>query len=216
MTGLAPKPANLERGTLQSMNEPVDLDRDPEECPGRDLPSAGIFRRLMAAFADMVIFLGLSAVLFLPLFRAMPALPVEGSAIDTVSSLAGNTPWLSHVAGILGLWVALWWCYFLVGWGLMGCTPGKWLMGLRVVDYKGACPIGGSRAAMRLLAYMASSVTLIGGHMLAVLRGDRLALHDVLAGTRVVRWKKKPRLAPEKDLEGDEVQQGNEDQEAQE
>ncbi len=163
-----------------------------EAFPGRDLPSAGVRRRLMATLADMVIFVGLSVALYLPLFRAMPDLPTDGTAIDAVSSLAQDTSWLSHVAGILGLWVALWWCYFLVGWGLVGCTPGKWLLGLRVVDHQGRCPIGASRAAMRLLAYMASSVTLIGGHMLAVLRGDRLALHDVLAGTRVVRWKRKP------------------------
>ncbi|MCK5378963.1 MAG: RDD family protein [Acidobacteria bacterium] len=168
-----------------------------EAFPGRDLPTAGVRRRLMATLADMVIFVGLSVVLCLPLLRAMPDLSADGTAIDAVSSLAQDTPWLSHVAGIGGLWVALWWCYFLVGWGLMGCTPGKWLLGLRVVDHQGRCPIGASRAAMRLLAYMASSVTLIGGHMLAVLRGDRLALHDVLAGTRVVRWKRKPRSSSE-------------------
>lgn len=173
------------------MGQLQGIDEEHEAFPGRDLPSAGVRRRLMATLADMVIFVGLSAVLCLPLVRAMPDLQMDGTAIDAMSSLAEDTSWLSHVAGIGGLWVALWWCYFLVGWGLMGCTPGKWLLGLRVVDHQGRCPIGASRAAMRLLAYMASSVTLIGGHLMAVLRGDRLALHDVLAGTRVVRWKRK-------------------------
>ncbi|RLE23419.1 MAG: hypothetical protein DRJ65_11895 [Acidobacteria bacterium] len=176
------------------MADSQDAEGTEDSFPGRNLPSAGVRRRLMASLADMVIFVGLSLALFLPLFRAMPDLPTGGTAIDTVSSLARDTSWLSHVAGILGLWVALWWCYFLVGWGLLGCTPGKWLLGLRVVDHQGRCPIGASRAAMRLLAYMASSVTLIGGHMLAVLRGDRLALHDVLAGTRVVRWRGQARF----------------------
>ncbi len=176
------------------MAESQEAGGTEQTFPGRDLPSAGVCRRLIAALADMVIFVGLSVALYLPLFRAMPDFPTDGTAIDAVSSLARDTSWLSHVAGILGLWVALWWCYFLVGWGLMGCTPGKWLLGLRVVDHQGRCPIGASRAAMRLLAYMASSVTLVGGHMLAVLRGDRLALHDVLAGTRVVRWRGQARF----------------------
>jgi uncharacterized RDD family membrane protein YckC len=171
------------------MEQLPNTEQEAASFPGRDLPSAGVFRRVLATLADMVVFTGLSVALCWPLFQSMPDVPLDGTLIETASSLAGNTPWLSHVAGIGGLWVALWWSYFLVGWGLMGCTPGKWLLGLRVVDHEGRCPIGASRAALRLLAYMASSVTLVGGHMLAVLRGDRLALHDVLAGTRVVRWK---------------------------
>jgi uncharacterized RDD family membrane protein YckC len=85
------------------------------------------------------------------------------------------------------MWIALWWCYFVVGWGLLGATPGKWLLGLRVIDHRGRFPIGVSRAVMRLCAYSVSALTFGIGHLIMLFRRDRCALHDLLAGTRVVR-----------------------------
>lgn len=156
----------------------------------------------------MAVFVGLSLGLTWPVYRATPEVDSMKSALDTISSLAGDPSWVSHASGIVGLWAALWWCYFLVGWGLAGCTPGKWLLGLRVADYEGRCPIGGARASLRLVAYMASSVTLVLGHLMIVFRKDRRALHDLLAGTRVVRWRGFRRRGPEPEprTESDEAE----------
>jgi uncharacterized RDD family membrane protein YckC len=63
-------------------------------------------------------------------------------------------------------------------------------MGLRIMDYRQHCPIGPARALLRLAAYCVSSVTLEWGHFLILIRTDRRALHDILAGTRVVRRSK--------------------------
>jgi uncharacterized RDD family membrane protein YckC len=49
-----------------------------------------------------------------------------------------------------------------------------------------------------LAAYCVSSVTFEWGHLLMLIRHDRRALHDILAGTRVVR---KSRPAIEYELE---------------
>ena len=134
----------------------------------------------------MAVYCSVCALLAYPVIRAIdwqPVLHDPTLAIDALSDPA----WIAHAAGILGLWVALWWCYFAVGWGLVGTTIGKRLFGLTIVDHRGRSPIGLSRAFLRLAAYSVSSVTLGMGHLLVVLREDKRALHDVLAGTWVVR-----------------------------
>ena len=65
-------------------------------------------------------------------------------------------------------------------------TPGKRLLGLRVVDVDGR-GIGLLRAVQRHLAGTLSWLTLNIGHLLAALPPQRLALHDRIAGTRVVQ-----------------------------
>jgi uncharacterized RDD family membrane protein YckC len=64
-------------------------------------------------------------------------------------------------------------------------TPGKRWLGLKVVDLRGA-PIGWGRASARFLAGTLSWLTLNLGHALAGWRADGRALHDLIAGTRVV------------------------------
>ena len=146
---------------------------------------AGAIRRYLATLADMLIFVAISAPLFYPL-----ATTVDWSqAIQDIDRFAQELTapsWSSHASGTFGLWIALWWCYFTVGWGLFGATPGKWLVGLRVVDHHGRCPIGPTRALLRLIAYCISSTVLGIGHLMILFRSDNRALHDILAGTRVV------------------------------
>jgi uncharacterized RDD family membrane protein YckC len=150
------------------------------------LPSAGWWRRGLATLVDMAVFCAASALLATPLLRSLD-LARAGQSLETLVQSLSLPAWRSHAAGVLGLWIALWWGYFAVGWGLCGATPGKWLLGLRIVDHRERCPIGLSRALLRLVAYAVSSATLCWGHLLVLVRRDRRALHDLLAGTRVVR-----------------------------
>jgi uncharacterized RDD family membrane protein YckC len=154
---------------------------------------AGAGRRGLATLIDMALYCGLCALLAIPVSRQFDWGAVQGG-IDDLARAISDHIWLAHASGILGLWIALWWCYFVVGWGILGATPGKWVMGLRIMDYHQHCPIGPVRALLRLAAYCVSAVTLEWGHLLIVLRTDRRALHDILAGTRVVRRSK--RVAP--------------------
>jgi uncharacterized RDD family membrane protein YckC len=149
---------------------------------------AGFVRRILATVVDMVLFVALSTPLMLPVASSV-AWTTDPQHIDKLAGELTDPSWLSHVYAILGLWIALWWCYFVVGWGLIGATPGKRLLGLKVVDHKGRHPIGASRAVLRIVAYMVSSLTLCWGHLLVIFRSDHRALHDILAGTRVVRRK---------------------------
>jgi uncharacterized RDD family membrane protein YckC len=164
---------------------------------------AGFVRRLVATLLDMAMYCGLCALLALPVSQKFDWGAVWGG-IDQLASAASDPQWLAHASGILGLWIALWWCYFVVGWGLFGATPGKWAVGLRITDYRQRCPVGPSRGLLRLAAYCVSSVTFEWGHLLMLIRFDRRTLHDILAGTRVVRRSKRAiRVAPEEETEPD-------------
>jgi len=134
----------------------------------------------------MVVFLACSWVLLWPVLSVVDWTGTDTSIEGLVATISQPT-WLNHAAGMIGIWAGFWWAYFAFGWGLLGATPGKWLLGLRIVDYRQRCPIGLARATLRLAAYSVSSLTLCWGHLLPLLRGDRRALHDILAGTRVVR-----------------------------
>jgi uncharacterized RDD family membrane protein YckC len=147
---------------------------------------AGVLSRALATLIDMAVYCGLCALLALPVVRAaaVPAIPRD---LAQLTAAITDPSWISHASGVLGIWVALWWSYFVVGWGLLGATPGKWLLRIRIVDHHRRFPIGLSRAILRLVAYMVSSLTLGVGHLLLLFRSDRCALHDLLAGTQVVR-----------------------------
>lgn len=142
--------------------------------------------RLAATILDMALYCGLCLLIAVPVSRRFDWSTLWGG-IDEFARAASDHTWMGHASGILGLWIALWWCYFVVGWGLLGATPGKWAMGIRIMDYHQRCPIGPARATLRLAAYCVSSVTFEWGHLLMLIRNDRRTLHDVLAGTRVVR-----------------------------
>jgi uncharacterized RDD family membrane protein YckC len=73
-------------------------------------------------------------------------------------------------------------------------TPGKRLLDLTVVDVQGA-RLGWGRASARFLAGSLSWLSLNLGHALAGLRADGRALHDLVAGTRVVAHSPMPRWA---------------------
>jgi uncharacterized RDD family membrane protein YckC len=158
----------------------------PADNSAATWPPAGMTRRAMATVLDMIVFCGLSVALLLPVSSGVEwaSLPAD---FDQVAKTVSNQSWISHATGVLGIWIAMWWCYFVVGWGLVGATPGKLVLGLRVVDHHDRYPIGLSRALLRLVTYILSSATLGMGHWLIVLRADKCALHDILAGTKVVR-----------------------------
>ncbi|MCM3881928.1 MAG: RDD family protein [Vicinamibacterales bacterium] len=74
--------------------------------------------------------------------------------------------------------------YFIAFTAVGGQSIGKMALGIKVISEEGAVPIG--RATLRTLAYLLSALPLGAGFLPGVM-GDRLALHDRLAHTRVVR-----------------------------
>jgi RDD family protein len=95
----------------------------------------------------------------------------------------GLLAWLTVLSSLLYLVVGG--AYFAFcessGWQ---ATPGKRMVGIKVVDAEGS-RIGRGRAIARFLAAALSWLTLNIGHALAAWTPERRALHDYLADTRV-------------------------------
>ena len=76
--------------------------------------------------------------------------------------------------------------YLIAFTAVGGQSIGKMAFGIKVIGQEdGGVPIG--RATIRTLAYLASALPLGAGFLPGVLGAERLALHDRLAHTRVVR-----------------------------
>ena len=75
--------------------------------------------------------------------------------------------------------------YMAVGLTVSGRTPGKSVLGLRVVTRRGL-PLGAGRASARVVAQPLSFLLFGLGLAGIVLGRERRALHDVIAGTAVV------------------------------
>ncbi len=82
----------------------------------------------------------------------------------------------------------LYFFYFCATLSKFGGSPGKLLLGLRVVDAKTGGKISFGRAIVReLLGKALSTVPLAIGWSMAFIRADSRTLHDLVAGTTVKR-----------------------------
>lgn len=146
----------------------------PTPAGGRGLPTAaaagraaGFWIRFGALLVDGVLIgLPLAAVNFALTF----VVPVEAAGA---------------IGAILGMVVGF--GLPIVGWALWGRTPGKALLRIAVVREGSTTPgIGFGASIVRFLGYLLSWVILGMGFVMAAF-GDKRALHDRLAGTRVIR-----------------------------
>jgi uncharacterized RDD family membrane protein YckC len=128
--------------------------------------------RILAAVVDIALLVALDAsVLYF-------TLRLVGLGTDQ----AGELPLLPLMAFILLLNVG----YFIAFTAVGGQSIGKMAFGIKVIsEEEDAVPIG--RATLRTLAYFVSALPLGAGFLPGVMSADRLALHDRLAHTRVVR-----------------------------
>jgi uncharacterized RDD family membrane protein YckC len=138
---------------------------------------AGFMTRLTAFAIDLVIV----------------ALALRGTSwflVTTGKALRGLHHWIDPIAiagTVLPLLVA---AYAVAFWRIFGQTPGKWLMGLKVVRVGGG-PVSLGRAALRFIGYLLSAVPFYAG-FLWVLGPDRRGWHDRIAGTEVVYVRGRP------------------------
>jgi uncharacterized RDD family membrane protein YckC len=82
--------------------------------------------------------------------------------------------------------------YFIFFWVLAGYTPGKALMGLRIITTDGR-KISFFRALLRYLAYFLSAVLFFMGFLWIFVDRSRQGWHDKIANTYVIyTWAAKP------------------------
>jgi uncharacterized RDD family membrane protein YckC len=76
--------------------------------------------------------------------------------------------------------------YYVLFWTFCGWTPGKLLLGLRVVAPSGAPP-SLARSLARLVGYGISALPFYLGFLWILVDPERRAWHDRIAQTRVIR-----------------------------
>lgn len=100
---------------------------------------------------------------------------------------------LSVVLNLLMIPIAI--AYGVVPPVMWGGTPGKLLLGLRIVKPDGS-PIGYKESVIRWLATALSGLILGIGYLMIAWDPERRALHDRIAGTRVIFSGEKAPLSP--------------------
>ena len=133
--------------------------------------TSGPARRITAAVVDLVILLAIDAVVVYFTFQ------IAGLAFSDWQSVP-IVPLALFLLLVKG-------SYFSVFTALGGQTVGKMAMGIRVVAENDR-EVEPSRAVQRTLAALASVATAGIGFAPVLFAGDRRALHDRVAGTRVV------------------------------
>lgn len=114
------------------------------------------------------------------------AIIIDAVILAVVTRVIAIVPILGALAGLVLPWV-----YYVYCWsydnpiGLRGQTVGKKAMKIRVVMDDGS-NLTLQQAVIRCVGYLATGLTLGLGCLLA-LRPDRKALHDIIAGTKVVK-----------------------------
>lgn len=77
-------------------------------------------------------------------------------------------------------------------WQTRGGTPGKLLLGLRVVDAKTLGPLRTGQAVGRYFAYLLSSIPLCLGFLWIIFDARHQAWHDKLSGSLVIHAPRRP------------------------
>lgn len=105
-------------------------------------------------------------------------------------------PLLQMTGGAPGHWRTALHLLVLLGialmWHTRGGTPGKLLLGIRVVDARTRGPVSFGQALWRGLACALTLLSLGLGYLWLLLDPKRQTLHDKLAGTLVVHAPRRP------------------------
>ena len=149
--------------------------------------AAGFVSRLTAFVLDVII-VSLSSIVFAALtslilsFFGFSArdLSQEAPASSTVFVLQIIIVALAALAVLLFIPA-----YFVLFWVLVGATPGKHILGLKVMR-AGSQRLSWARAIVRFFGYWLSALPLFLGFLWVLLDARRQGWHDKLAGTIVV------------------------------
>jgi uncharacterized RDD family membrane protein YckC len=135
-------------------------------APAASQRPAGFWIRVAANLIDAV---------WIAVVLLVVTLPFGGPRSDAGSLVA------SLVSLLLGIVVPI------LSWAVFGATPGKALLGLRVIGGQRRRGLGIVLAFLRLCGVMVSVVLFGLGFVMVAFTRDKRGLHDHLAGTAVVR-----------------------------
>ena len=162
-------------GTPQATFPPPPL-RPPAPGPVTGAPRvftairpAGFWIRVVAVLIDGVVLIVAQGILF------GAGWMLWGSGLSAGMAVKGATQLFSSLIGA---------AYTIAFHWIWGQTPGKMALQIRVVSMEGG-PLSFGQAVGRYFATFLSALILGIGFVMAGVRSDKRALHDLLAGTRV-------------------------------
>jgi uncharacterized RDD family membrane protein YckC len=144
----------------------------PTHVAGKPEASAAAASRIVAALVDGAILIGLDAGVIYFTLRLCNLTAAEVFELPVIPLMA--------------FFLLLNGGYFVAFTAVGGQSIGKMALGIKVVSTEDL-PVPLARATLRTLGYLASALPLGAGFLPGVFGADRLALHDRLAHTRVVR-----------------------------
>jgi uncharacterized RDD family membrane protein YckC len=143
--------------------------------------NGGFWRRAVAYLFDL-----LFLELLFGVFLFLGATAVDLAEASDFQPLFFSESLASMTLSLVLLWVSLFLLYFTFFTHRGGQTPGKMLVRVRVVTRQND-EVTLLRALGRSAGYFLSSAFFGIGFMLAAFHPEKRALHDLLAGTRVIR-----------------------------
>jgi uncharacterized RDD family membrane protein YckC len=145
---------------------------------------AGFWRRLLAYTVDNIIINIVFFIFALIILTAFIFGSLSGNSRSWIADLTNPARITSLFLPAMVFYIAISIAYFTYFHGIKGCTPGKMLLGLKVLSTDGT-PIGFGIAFLRSVGYLISSILYIGFIWTAFDRRKQ-GWHDKIAGTVVV------------------------------
>jgi uncharacterized RDD family membrane protein YckC len=159
---------------------------------------AGFGLRLVAFIIDVIIIGILQSVIIIPILAAIGFSMFSGATAadmndpDVAVGMVGTIMAMVGTYWILGMCVQVLYFTFMES-SKVQATVGKLALGLIVTDMNGA-KLDFGKAFIRNLCRIISNLTMLIGYIIAGFTEKRQALHDIIAGTLVI--KKNPVTAP--------------------
>jgi len=180
------------RGTIEDSESPVEprdllsvsdlIQRPTAALPGGE--PASFILRCAVAISEVLLFSLGSVVPFVPILSVLVLERYLLPADRLPSTLQAK---VIITACCAAFWLVYTWYYFIHGWARRGGSPAMRAWGVRLFDWRWRIPIGYGRAWLRAVSVVVSILTFGVGFLLPLVRSDRRALHDLLAGTIVAR-----------------------------
>lgn len=159
------------------------------EQPAVSLETAqygGFWIRLGALIIDYLILGFLQFVVIAPILSAM-GLAASAETFDPENSASAMNAMMGAMGLIQVISLVIGFLYFvLMESSSKQATLGKLALGLIVVDQNGA-PLSFGKAALRFVGKMVSGIILCIGYIMAAFTPRKQALHDMIAGTYVIK-----------------------------
>ncbi len=144
----------------------------------------GFWRRVVAIFIDKIILYCVYIAVMIAEFTILPSRPYSHLPDMPTGIWADVTP--GFIIGHLIMGVIIGMVYFIYFHGSVGRTPGKMLLGLKVIQTTGKDMTYGV-AFLRWVGYIFSVLPLYLGFLWVAFDGKKQGWHDKIAGTLVIR-----------------------------